>query len=104
MTSRLIGSGQPNPTSRRSPGQKACWILKTVTCWGPQPHYSPTRDSAHGKRAGSEGDRRQREKYYIKKSFEAGRESRFQARSKGQEILEEGGGGGPSTSSRRDHE
>ena len=32
------------------------------------------------------------------------RSSGFQARSKDQEILEEGGGAGPSTLPRRDHE
>ena len=43
----------------------------------------------------------------IYRSMPAGvavREAGFQARSKDQEILEEGGGAGPSTLPRRDHE
>ena len=55
-TSRLIGLGQPNHPSKRSPGQRNVLAPIGRSQWAPQSPGSlppPTRVAAHGKRAWS---------------------------------------------------
>ena len=55
-TSRLVGLGQPNHPSKRSPGQRDVFDPTDRSQWVPQSPGSPpppTRVAAHGKHAGS---------------------------------------------------
>ena len=55
-TSRLIGSGQPNHPSKRSPGQKDVLAPTGRSQWAPRSPGSPlplTQVAVHGKHAGS---------------------------------------------------
>ena len=55
-TRRLTGSGRPNHSSKKSPGQRDVFDPTGRSQWVPQSPESlpsPTRVAAHGKRAGS---------------------------------------------------
>ena len=75
-TSRLIGSGQPNHPSKRSPGQRDVLAPTGRTLWVPQSPGSfspPTRVAAHGKRAGSPKPFKDtfRKRYVVERTNEA---------------------------------
>ena len=75
-TSRLIGSGQPNHSFKRSPGQRDVLVLTGRSQWIPQSPGSlppPTRVAAHGKRTGSLKPFREtfRKRYVVERTNKA---------------------------------
>ncbi len=75
-TSRLIGSGQPNHPSKRSPGRRDVLVPTGRSQWVPQSPGSlppPTRVAAHGKRAGSPKPFKEtfRKRYTVERTNEA---------------------------------
>ena len=74
--SRLIGSGQPNHPSKRSPGQRDVLAPTGSSQWVRQSPASlppPTRVTTHGKRAGSLKPLREifRKKYIVDRTNKA---------------------------------
>ena len=74
--SRLIGSGQPNHPSKRSPGQRDVLTPIGRSQWVPRSQGSlppPTRVAAYGKRAGSPKPFKEtfRKRYVVERTSEA---------------------------------